>query len=183
MTKKEKKWKSFGQRIRTIREEEGLSIEDLSHETGYPTDILEKIEADETVPPVSLVLQLSRIFKIDISQLDSEEEKKASKRRKKSHKKRVDSYAYTSLTRPGLEKHLRAYLVTIDAETKHKGVEYHHDGEEFIFVLKGRLTIQVGENITKLKQGESIHFNSALQHKLNNPTKEPSELLVVIYIP
>jgi len=35
------------------------------------------------------------------------------------------------LPRPGEEKHLRAYRVTIDPETEHKGVEYHHEGEEF----------------------------------------------------
>ena len=95
----------------------------------------------------------------------------------------MDSYAYTSLTRHGLDKHLRSYLVTIDPKTKHKGVEYHHEGEEFIYVLKGGLTIQVGENLTKLKPGESIHFNSALHHKLSNPTGETTELLVVVYTP
>jgi len=62
MARKEKKWKSFGQRVRAIREEKGLSLEDLSHETGYASDILEKIEEDKTVPPVSLVLQISRTF-------------------------------------------------------------------------------------------------------------------------
>ena len=183
MARKDKKWKSFGQRIRAIREEKGLSIEDLSHETGYSSDILEKIEEDKMVPPVSLVLQISRTFRIDISELESEEEKEALKRRRKSHKKRVESYAYTSLTRPGLDKHLRAYLVTIDPETSHKGVEYHHEGEEFIYILKGGLTIQVGENITKLDEGESMHFDSALHHKLSNPAKKTTELLVVIYIP
>lgn len=183
MVKKDKKWKSFGQRIRSIREEKGLSLEDLAHETGYSYEILKKIEEDKTVPPVSLVLQLSRTFKVDISEIESEEEKKASKKRVKSHKKRVDSYAYTSLTRPGLDRHLRSYLVTIDPQTKHKGVEYHHEGEEFIYVLKGALTVQVGDNLTKLKPGESIQFNSALHHKLDNPADEPTELLVVIYIP
>ena len=183
MPKKEKNLGSFGQRIQTLREKQGLSLEELAHETGYPPDILKKIEADDTVPPVSLVIQLSHIFKIDVDQLESVEEKKASRRRVKSHKKRVDSYAYTSLSRPGSDKHLRAYLVTIDPETQHKGVEYHHEGEEFVDVLKGGLTIQIGDNVTKLEDGGYIHFNSALHHKLSNPTKETTELLVIVYIP
>lgn len=183
MAKREKKWKTFGQRIRALREEQGLTLEELAHETGYTHDMLGKIENDEAVAPVSLVLQLSRTFKFDLSQLDAEEEKKASKRRRTSHKKRVDSYAYTPLTRPGMEKHLRGYLVTIDPETRHEGVEYHHEGEEFIYVLKGSLTIQVGDNVTALKEGGTIHFNSALHHKLSNPSREATELLVVIYVP
>ena len=183
MPKKEKKWKSFGQRIRALREEQGLSLDGLAHETGYSSDILEKVEDDNITPPVSLVIQLSHIFKVDIDQLESAEEKKASRQRAKSHKKRVDSYAYTTLSRPGSDKHLKAYLVTVDPETPHKGVEYHHEGEEFVYVLKGGITIQIGDNVTKLKEGGYTHFNSALHHKLSNPTKETTELLVVIYIP
>ncbi|HOO38681.1 MAG TPA: XRE family transcriptional regulator [Deltaproteobacteria bacterium] len=181
--RKKKTWKSFGQRIRSIREEKGISLEDLALETGYPLDTLEKIENDEVTPPVSLVLQLGHTFKMDIEEVEDEQEKKASKKRAKSHKKRVDSYAYVSLTKPGLDKHLRAYLVTIEPKTEHKGAEYHHEGEEFVYVLKGGLSIQVGQNITKLKEGGNIHFNSALHHKLSNPTSETTELLVVIFVP
>jgi quercetin dioxygenase-like cupin family protein len=132
---------------------------------------------------VALVLQLGRSFKVDIEQLQIPQEKEASKRRTKSHKKRVASYAYAPLTQPGEEKHLRAYRVTIDPQTDHKGVEYHHEGEEFVYVLDGGLTIQVGQNVTTLKKGGSIHFNSALHHKLSNPTRDKAELLVVIYVP
>lgn len=180
---KKKTWKSFGQRIRSVREDKGLSLEDLALETGYALEILRKVENDEVVPPVSLVLQLGHTFKMDMEQEEDEEEKKASKKRAKSHKKRVDSYAYVSLTRPGPDKHLRAYLVTIEAKTEHKGAEYHHDGEEFVYVLKGGLSIQVGQNTTRLKPGESIHFNSAIHHKLSNQTGETTELLVVIFVP
>jgi mannose-6-phosphate isomerase-like protein (cupin superfamily) len=174
---------SFGNKIRHLREEKGLSLETLSQETGYPLEVLKEVEEGKMAPPVSLVLQLGRTFKMDIEPLQGGQEKEASKKRVKSHKKRVASYAYTSLTQPGEEKHLRAYRVTIDAETEHKGVEYHHDGEEFIYILNGGLTIQVGQNITTLKKGGNIHFNSSLHHKLSNPTKEKAELLVVIYVP
>ncbi|MFA6344642.1 MAG: cupin domain-containing protein, partial [Syntrophales bacterium] len=103
--------------------------------------------------------------------------------RTRSHKKRVDSYAYNPLTKPAKDKHLRAYHVTIEANTEHKGVEYHHEGEEFVYVIKGGLVIQVGDNVSTLAKGESLHFNSSLHHKLSNPTAETTRLLVVIYVP
>ncbi len=174
---------SLGKKIRSMREEKGLSLDDLSRDTGYDTALLKEVEEGRVAPPVALVLQLGRTFKIDIEQLQGPQEKEASKKRTKSHKKRVASYAYVALTHPGEEKHLRAYRVTIDPVTEHKGVEYHHEGEEFIYVLDGGLTIQVGQNITTLRKGGSIHFNSSLHHKLSNPSKERAELLVVIYIP
>jgi len=178
-----KQEETFGKRIRSLREEKGLSLEALSKDTGYAITLLEEVEEGKVAPPVALVLQLGRTFKVDIEQLQGTQDKEASRRRTKSHKKRVASYAYAPLTQPGEEKHLRAYRVTIDPVTEHKGVEYHHEGEEFVYVLDGGLTIQVGQNITSLKKGGSIHFNSSLHHKLSNPTKEKAELLVVIYVP
>jgi mannose-6-phosphate isomerase-like protein (cupin superfamily) len=174
---------SFGQRIRRLRKTKGLSIEVLSHDTGYTVDFLKGIEEDKIAPPVAIVLQLGHIFKVDMDQLQENRDKEVSKRRTTSHKKRVASYAYAPLTIPGEEKHLRAYRVTIDPDTEHKGVEYHHEGEEFIYVLHGGLTIQVGQNISTLKKGACISFDSSLSHKLSNPTGEKTELLVVIYVP
>lgn len=174
---------SFGARIRRLREAKGLSIEVLSHDTGYPEDFLKEIEEGKTAPPVAAVLQLGRIFNVDVNQLQDTRSKEAVKRRTTSHKKRVASYAYASLTKSEKEKHLRAYRVTIDPETEHQGVEYHHEGEEFIYVLQGGLTIQVGQNTSSLKKGGCINFDSSLSHKLSNPTREKAELLVVIYVP
>ncbi len=178
-----KKEESFGERIRKLREAKTISLEALSHDTGYPEDFLKDIEEGKIAPPVAVVLQLSRILKIDMDQLEGTSGKEAAKKRTSSHKKRVASYAYKSLTKPGEKKHLRAYRVTIDAETQHQGVEYHHEGEELVFVLEGGLKIQVGEKTTTLKKGGSINFDSSLSHKLSNPTQEKAELLVVIYMP
>ena len=183
MVSKKGEKQSLGQRMKAGREKMGMSIEDLALETGYLPDILAGVEEDRTVPPVSLVLQLSRVLKLNMDELETEQEARATKRRSKSHKKRVDSYAYVPLSRPGPDKHLRGYQVTIDARTEHKGVEYHHEGEEFIYVLKGGIAIQIGENVTRLACGESIHFNSALHHKLSNPNREVAKLLVVVYVP
>lgn len=183
MVRKKGEKRSLGQRMKAGREKMGMDIGDLALETGYLPEILEGVEEDRTVPPVSLILQLSRVLRLNMDELETEEETQATKRRSKSHKKRVDSYAYTSLSKPGPDKHLRGYLVTVDARTEHKGVEYHHQGEEFIFVLKGGVTIQVGENISRLAKGESLHFNSSLHHKLSNPNPEEATLLVVVYVP
>jgi len=183
MVKKKGEKTSLGQRMKAGREKMGMGIEDLALETGYLPEILVGVEEDRTVPPVSLVLQISRVLKLDMDELETQEDIQTTKRRSRSHKKRVDSYAYTPLSKPGPDKHLRGYLVTIDALTEHKGVEYHHAGEEFIFVLKGGITVQVGDNVSTLDRGESLHFNSALHHKLSNPHSETAELLVIVYVP
>jgi quercetin dioxygenase-like cupin family protein len=183
MAQIKKRAAALGERMKNAREKRGWSINDLAHETGYPANVLQSVEENEIVPPVALILQLSKTLKLNMEAADPATGKKASDMRIKGHKKRVASYAYSSLTEASAKNHLRAYLVTIDAGTEHKGVEYKHEGEEFIFVLKGGLVIQVGDNITVLSKGDSIHFNSGLHHKLSNPTAETTKLLVSIFTP
>ncbi len=165
MTKKTEE--SFGERIRRLRKAKGISMEVFSYDTGYPEDFLKDIEEGKIAPPVAAVLQLSRILNVDMDQLEDTRGKEAARKRTTSHKKRVASYAYTPMTKPGEKKHLRAYRVTIDPETEHKGVEYHHEGEEFIYVFQGCLKIQVGENTSTIKKGGCINFDSSISHKLS----------------
>ncbi len=101
----------------------------------------------------------------------------------KAQTKRTDNYAYTTLT-PGAEnKHLKAFRITIEAQEDHKGVDYHHEGEEFVYVLAGRAEVAVGEHVNTLEQGDSLHFNSGIRHKLKSVSDETAELLVVRYSP
>jgi quercetin dioxygenase-like cupin family protein len=87
------------------------------------------------------------------------------------------------LTVDSAEKHLKAFRVMIEAGSHHKGVSYQHEGEEFIYVLKGEVEVSVGDNVNHLGNGESLHFNSSIVHKLRNPGGTECELLVVLYTP
>jgi quercetin dioxygenase-like cupin family protein len=143
---------------------------------------LQEIEAGQAMPPVGALLQIARALEIDSGSLLKEPESKL-QTRIKAHTKRTDNYAYTTLT-PGAEnKHLKAFRVTIEAQQDHKGVDYHHEGEEFVYVLAGKIEVAVGEHINVLEQGDSLHFNSGIRHKLKSVSDEKAELIVVIYTP
>ena len=98
---------SFGGRIRRLREAKGLSMEVLSHDTGYTVDFLKEIEEGKIAPPVAVVLQLGRVLKVDMDQFQETRDKEASRKRTTSHKKRVASYAYEPLTTTGRGKTLK----------------------------------------------------------------------------
>lgn len=134
------------------------------------------------MPPVGALLQIARALEIDSASLLREPESKLESRIK-AHTRRTENYAYTTLT-PGAEnKHLKAFRVTIEAQQNHKMVDYHHEGEEFVYVLKGKLEVTVGEHVNTMEEGESLHFNSGIRHKLKSISDEQTELLVVIYTP
>ena len=149
---------------------------------AFQIDFLKKVEAGKLTPPVGSLLQISRALEIDSGDLLKEEEDRMQDRIK-AYTKRTASYAYTTLT-PGAEnKHLKAFRVRIDAMKDHEGVSYNHEGEEFVYVLEGTIEVVVGEHINTVAAGESLHFNSGIQHLLRNIGKTDAELLVVIYNP
>jgi quercetin dioxygenase-like cupin family protein len=171
-----------GQKIKKARTAKKMSYDVLANETGFSVNFIKEVEAGKVTPPVGSLLQISRALEIDSGDLLKEEDGRMQDRIK-AYTKRTDSYAYTTLT-PGAEnKHLKAFRVKIDALTDHEGVSYNHAGEEFVYVLEGRVEVVVGEHVNALGPGDSLHFNSGIQHLLRNVSEEDAELIVVIYNP
>ncbi len=171
-----------GKKIKKARTQKKVSFATLANETGFSVDYIKDIEAGKETPPVGALLQISRALEIDSGFLLRKQESTL-KRRVKAYTERTENYAYTTLT-PGAEnKHLKAFKVIVDPQKHHKGIGYQHEGEEFVYVLEGKIEITVGENINKLKKGESLHFNSGIRHMLKNTGEEKAELIVVIYGP
>jgi quercetin dioxygenase-like cupin family protein len=173
---------SIGGKIRKARVEKSIPLERVANETGFSIDYLKEVEGGNAIPPVGAILQIARALEIDSSSLLKENES-ALEKRISAHTKRTENYAYTTLT-PGAEnKHLKAFRVIIEAQQDHKGVGYHHEGEEFDYVLTGKIQVTVGDHVNTLSAGDSLHFNSGIPHKLKSISDERAELLVVIYTP
>ncbi|MFO7785396.1 MAG: helix-turn-helix domain-containing protein [Thermodesulfobacteriota bacterium] len=179
----QKKRQPFGKRVKKLRLERKLSLNDMANETGLAKEYISSLEKGEVIPPVAVILQLSRALGIDSSLLLREEKEEEGRKKHEDYQKRTEAYSYETLTPDARDKHLKAFRVFIDAESDHKGVSYQHPGEEFIYVIKGKLEVIVGENINVLKPGESIHFNSNIVHKLRNLSARKAELVVVLYTP
>ena len=176
--------KSFGAKMKQLRQIRKISYEQLANKTGFSQRYLKEIEDGMAIPPVSAVIQIAKALAIDAGSFLSAEEQEASvKRRKESFYKRTQAYSYKTLTPDAETKHMKAFLVTIDPKQDHRMVDYKHEGEEFLYVLKGHVEVMVGESQNLLKKGETLHFNSGITHKLRNVSDEEAKLLVVIYTP
>ncbi len=173
----------FGKRVMKLRRERKLSLRDVANETGLAKDYLSSLEKCEVIPPVAVILQLSRALGIDSGVLLREEKEAEGRQREQDYQKRTEAYAYETLTPEARDKHLKAFRVLIDPEADHEGVSYQHAGEEFIYVLKGKIEVMVGENRNVLGPNQTIHFNSSIVHKLRNLSARKAELVVVLYTP
>jgi transcriptional regulator with XRE-family HTH domain len=173
---------SLGTRIRRVRQSKDMSLKIMANETGLSVDYLMQVENDEVIPPVAVLLTLGRALELESGELLKDEEEAAQKR-EEAVRKRTDHYSYRVLTSESRHKHLKGFRVGIEANSDLDGPGYQHEGEEFIYVLSGQVQVKVGDHVNDLAQGESLHFNSSLVHKLRNIGDEDCELLVVLYTP
>ena len=173
----------LGKRLMKLRKEKNLTLKNLANETGLNLKYISQVEKGEVIPPVAVLLQLSRALEVDSSLLLREEKQLAGRKSDEDYRKRTEDYTYQNLTPEARHKHLKAFKVFIDPKTDHKGVSYQHLGEEFIYVIEGKIEVMVGESRNTLARGDSLHFNSSIVHKLRNISKTKAELLVVLYTP
>ncbi len=170
-----------GAKIKRQRARLKLSLDQVANDTGCSKTYLQKIERGEEIPPVGVLLQLSRALSLDSSDLLKDPQKVH--KRIEAFKTRTQNYAYTTLTPGAQHKHLKAFRVRVPAMQDHEGVGYLHEGEEFVFVLSGEVDIRVGDQLNHVRAGESLHFNSGVQHHLRNTGRQEADLLVVVYAP
>ncbi len=174
----------LGPKIKKLRQERSYNIDEVAKALEISHQDMEKIEENELTPSVSLILRITQLFRVDPAPfLSIAQDARADVKRIESFTKRTQSYSYRTLTPGADHKFLRAFQIIIDPKKDHKMVEYKHEGEEFVYVLKGEVDIKVGEEIHSLKKGDSLHFESSIPHHLRNPSPHKTELIVVLYAP
>ncbi len=179
---KKKEIQPIGRRIRKSRLAGKISLDRMANETGLSKEAIKNIESGKKRPSVGTLLQISRTLHVDSSVLLKESEDQAEKR-SRAYTKRTDNYAYTPLSENAENRHLKAFEILVPALKKHDGVGFKHDGEEFVYVLSGKVEIRVGDHVNVLKKGDSLHFNSGIKHDLRNIGKTDAKLIVVVYAP
>lgn len=172
----------FGALVSQLRQVRNWSREELAHATGQSPEFIAQVENDQLSPPVAFIMRMAQAMKIDPGTFLNKEERAAIRdRRAQAYYQRTQSYSYTTLTPDAANSHLRAFMITIEAQRDHKPVAYKHEGEEFIYVMEGDLGLSLGAKEHVLKPGESIHFNSDVPHKLKSLSSRETRCLVVLY--
>lgn len=170
------------EKIRSLRLAHGWSVEKLAEATGQTPEFITGVEAGDISPPVAFFLRLSTAYGVDPGVfLRDAEKNRIRDQRNQDYVNRTRNYSYQSLTSGAEHDHLRAFMITIEPHHDHKPVAYKHDGEEFIFVMEGKLEFTLGSKLQTLNPGESVHFHSNTPHKLKSLSSDITRCLVILY--
>ncbi len=178
----------IGKRIRILREEKGISLDELSNMTGFDVELLSNIENNIVQPQLGTVIRLSKALDSAFGRLISgignriysitrkDEQKVVSRSTAKKGQKQV--YIYKSLAPEVKGRHMEALIVQLE-ENPDKEVSVH-DGEEFIYVLDGIVVLNIGEDTFDLEPGDSAYYLSTTPHLVASK-KGRATILAVLY--
>ena len=174
----------LGKNIRELRGKLGLQRADLAEALGAQEDYVASLEDGGVQPQVSELLKIAAALNTDMAALIYGREFGAkhatvTKADERVVIQRAHYLEYESLAPAYAGRHMEPFMVELRAASK---AEYStHVGEEFHFVLEGRLRIVVGREEHTLDPGDSIYFDSSLPHALSAET-ENVRLLAAIYV-
>ncbi len=181
--------KRISERIRNLRLEKGLTLDRLASITGLTKGYLSRIENSDKSPPFSTLTKIASAFNTDIISFLFDENEgssgtnldivRAESRREIGRRFAPEAYGYESLAYRMRGKNMEPMLVTMDE--KAPIVEFHHEGEEFIYILEGELEFYYEGKAYILGPGDSIYFNSGVPHSGRSLGQDPVRFLCIIY--
>lgn len=185
---------NIGKKIKEYREYRQISAEDLALNANIDASQLDNIETKGNVPSLGHLIKISRALGVRLGTfLDDQEqigpvlvkagdEKKTMSFSTKSNKNR-EHLNFFSLAPEKAGRHMDPFIVEIEPQKISDYKLSSHEGEEFIFVLNGKVEINYGKEIYQLKEGDSIYLDSVISHNVHADGEKAAKILAVIYTP
>ena len=181
---------NVGARVKAVRESKGLSLLDISQRTALDISLLEQIEDGTATPPLGTVIKLAKALEMKMGFFISGKEDRPYTIVRREDRKiisRYDSkkgerygYEYESLAPHKKDRHMEPFLVTLEP-TEGEEESSTHDGQEFIYVLEGKMEVRLEEEIHILEPGDAIYYDSTVPHLVKSHGREVTKILAVLY--
>lgn len=179
--------RNIAMRIRELREIAGVSLETLAHEFGITRDAYQNYESGETDIPVNFLFQVAHRFGVELTDLLTGESPRlhvyslvrngtgvAFDRRKQYH--------YRHLAYNFSHRKAEPFLVTVEPEAPEAKMSRNsHVGQEFNYVLEGKLMIIIDDHQLELNPGDSLYFDSSHPHGMKALDGREAKFLAIIF--
>ncbi|MDR2758632.1 MAG: cupin domain-containing protein [Spirochaetaceae bacterium] len=191
-----------GERIAELRKTYSIGRETLAERSGLSIELIRRIEEEGHIPDLAPLLKIARALGVRLGTLlDDHEELGPVITRAGSAEATVrfvtglpeagPSGAAGKAGHQGLNfkalaadkggRHMEPFIVDIEPEAVQE--KSTHEGEEFIHVLSGKLSLEYGKASSILEAGDSVYYDSIVPHRVLSADNKPVRILAVIYTP
>lgn len=174
----------IGSKLKSLRTMRELTLKELSEKTSLSIGFLSQIERGVTSVAISSLDTIAKALDSDLSYFFT-----MPKKRERQVLRSYEQEVYTNNNSQFIDYHLTLNPETMDmlprmelilpTNGEDKNAPYGHDGEEFLYVLEGILTVNLDGDLHQLYPGDSMHFDSKIPHNWSNDTNKNVKLLIV----
>lgn len=186
--------KNVGEKIASIRSQKNITVVELAERCGFTAEMMAKIEENEAIPSLGHLIKVARALGVRLGTfLDDMDQLGPVITRNGDMKKGTSFSNKTSTTHLNLDffplasdksgRHMEPFIVEINPSTSSDFIQSSHEGEEFIYVLSGSIEIRYGKDIYTLSEGDSIYYDSVVDHQVHAANDSQAKILGVVYAP
>jgi transcriptional regulator with XRE-family HTH domain len=187
-------------RIAELRKTYSISQETLAERSGLHLELIRRIEEDGHIPDLAALLKISRALGVRIGVLMDDHEElgpvitrageaektprfiaglPAARAAPAPHSRQGLSFHALAADKGG--RHMEPFIVDIEGDAEQE--KSSHEGEEFIYILSGKLSLEYGKSGFVLETGDSVYYDSVVPHRVLSADNEPVRIVAVIYTP
>lgn len=184
----------IGNKIRQLRESREISVEELAETSNTNTELIKELENGALVPSLTPLLQIARALGVRLGTFldDMPHEApvvvKSGKSENVMHfsgnceKCDTSTLEFFSLAANKADRHMEPFLIDVHPSDSDEEKLSSHEGEEFIYVLKGEIEIVYGKERYNLSVGDSIYYDSVIPHHVHAKDSDV-QILAIVYAP
>jgi transcriptional regulator with XRE-family HTH domain len=176
------------ERIKSFRIERGLTLNKLAEMTGFTKGYISRIEKSPKAPPISTIAKIARGLNVEITDFFSSKGTlplrdkklsiaKAGQRMMIGARGTSSGYSYQALVYNKLGKSMDPYIVTLGFD---KNGSIQHPGEEFFYILEGKMEFYYNGKSYLLEKGDFAYYDSDIPHTGRSVGGKRAKLLVSI---
>ena len=170
-------------RIKELREILEISAIDMARDISIPLETYLKYEKGELDIPISVLYKVSAQLGVDATVLLTGEDPKMDtasvcRRGKGVRIERYPGYEFSSLAYNFKDRTIEPLLVYLDP-SKDAAAPVTHSGQEFNYVVEGKVKVTVDGREHILETGDSIYFDAALPHA-QSAVDGPAQFITII---
>ncbi|MEW6473629.1 MAG: cupin domain-containing protein [Actinomycetota bacterium] len=171
---------SIGPKLRDLRLQRGLSLQQLAERADVSAAAIHKIEKSGMVPTITTLLKLAGALNRSISYfVDEETEQNGPAVLVRADERRVVYTSHVGIDLAGISGPYGRFFLAGAVATLEPGASsgdhaMEHPGEELVFVLEGSMEFEVDGQDYRLAEGDSVHFRTDRPHRWKNPGRRPA---------
>lgn len=182
-----------GEKIKILREKAGISLKDLADKLGYSQALLNQIENHMVSPPLGALMKIARALHVSVGEIWGEHGGEPYILTKKDEGRTVSrfaskegisyGYAYESLGSGMKDRHFEPFIISLEPPTVKLPPPSSHDGEEFLYVLSGKVEIHLDGHTDVMEPGDSIQYDARVPHRASCHGDTPAQMVAVVWSP